>query len=207
MFRLISHILMIWALVSAPVFAQSDDPYVFVKSVATATFAQIKQDQQLIQSQPSHIQTIVEQQLMPHIDHVYAALSVIGTPARDIPKEKLDAYYEQFRLYLITTYASALQQYTNQIVEFEPSKALDGRKTVAVKAYIKEPGKPTIDLTFQVRRNKEGQWKAYDLIAEGISMVQSKRSEFAPILRQRGIDAVITFMHEQSQKSSIKTKS
>jgi phospholipid transport system substrate-binding protein len=202
MFKTITVIVLMW--IAVPTIAQTeiDDPYVFVKTVGTSAFSQIKKEQQLISSDTTYTRVIVEQQLMPHIDHVYTALSVLGTAAKDVPRDKLDEYFAQFRLYLITTYANALSQYTNQVVEFEPSRPLEGRKTVSVKANIKEPGKPDIQIIFQVRRNKEGQWKAYDLVAEGISMVQSKRSEFAPILRQKGIDAVIAFMREQSKKST-----
>lgn len=180
--------------------AESDDPYIFVKSVASTTFAMMKQDQALMKSDPNHIRSIVEQELMPHIDHLYASLSVLGTQAKDVPKEKLTEYFDEFRLFLITTYSVSLSNYTNQLVEFEPSRPLDGRRTVSVKAIIKESGKPDINLTFQVRRNKDNEWKAYDLIAEGISLVQSKRAEFAPIIRQKGIDAVIAFMREQNSK-------
>jgi phospholipid transport system substrate-binding protein len=179
---------------------QTDDPYMFVKDVASVVFAKMKQDQKLIESDPEALRKIVEQQLMPHVDHVYASLSVLGTQAKDIPREKLDLYFEQFRLYLLTTYSNALSSYTDQIVEFEPSRPIEGKKTVSVKALIKEAGKPDISITFQVRRNKEGQWKAFDLTAEGISMVQSKRAEFAPMIRQQGIDSVIDFMREKSTK-------
>jgi len=181
---------------------QSDDPYVFVKDVASATFAKMKQEQTLIQGDQRVLRNIVEQQLMPHIDHVYAALSVLGTQAKDIPRDKLDLFFEQFRLYLLTTYSNSLSSYTNQIVEFEPSRATENKKTVSVKALIKEAGRPDINITFQVRRNKENQWKAFDLVAEGISMVQSKRAEFAPMIRQKGIDSVIDFMQEKSTKQS-----
>lgn len=181
---------------------QSDDPYVFVKDVGTATFAKMKQDQTLIKNDPKALSQIVEQQLMPHVDHVYAALSVLNTQAKDIPREKLDLFFEQFRLYLLTTYAAALSSYSNQTVEFEPSRPVEGKKTVSVRALIKESGKPDISITFQVRRNKENQWKAFDLVAEGISMVQSKRAEFAPMIRQKGIDSVIDFMREKSTKQS-----
>ena len=177
---------------------ESDDPYVFVKDVATATFAEMKQNQALIQNDPQALRKIVEQQLMPHVDHIYAALSVLGTQAKDIPRDKLGLFFEQFRLYLLTTYSNSLRNYTNQIVEFEPSRPIKNEKIVSVKGTIKEVGKPDITITFQVRRNKENQWKAFDLVAEGISMVQSKRAEFAPIIRQKGIDTVIEFMQQKS---------
>jgi phospholipid transport system substrate-binding protein len=107
---------------------------------------------------------------------------------------------------LLTTYSNSLSNYTNQIVEFEPSHLIENKKIVSVKSTIKEAGKPDISITFQVRRNKENQWKAFDLVAEGISMVQSKRAEFAPLLRQKGIDSVIKFMQENGAKQPTATK-
>jgi len=200
MFKFIKLTMLILMISFAASGKQSDDPYVFVKDVASATFAKMKQDQTLIKSDPQALRKIVEQQLMPHVDHVYAALSVLGTQAKDIPREKLELFFEQFRLYLLTTYSTSLASYSGQIVEFEPSKPFESKKTVSVKTLIKEAGKPDINITFQVRRNKEEQWKAFDIVAEGISMVQSKRAEFAPIIRQKGIDSVIDFMREKSDK-------
>jgi phospholipid transport system substrate-binding protein len=202
MFKSIKLAILILTISFATSGKQSDDPYVFVEDVATATFAKMKQDQTLIKSDPDALSNIVEQQLMPHVDHVYAALSVLGAQAKDIPREKLELFFEQFKVYLLTTYSNALSSYTNQIVEFEPSRPADGKRIVSVKALIKEAGKPDINITFQVRRNKEGQWKAFDLVAEGISMVQSKRAEFAPMVRQKGIESVIDFMQEKSTKQS-----
>jgi phospholipid transport system substrate-binding protein len=206
MFKSFKTIMLLLVLGIGDARAESDDPYVFVKSVASTTFASMKQDQAIIKSNPAHLRGIVEQQLMPHIDHVYASLSVLGTHAKDVPKEKLTEYFDEFRRFLITTYTASLSNYTNQAVEFEPSKPLEGRKTVSVKAVIKESGKPDINITFQVRRNKNNEWKAYDLTAEGISLVQSKRTEFAPMIRQKGIDSVIAFMREQNLKASKQTK-
>jgi phospholipid transport system substrate-binding protein len=181
---------------------QSDDPYMFVKDVASATFTKMKQDQVIIKNDPQALIKILEQQLMPHVDHVYAALSVLGTQSKDIPREKLDKFFEQFRLYILITYSNSLSSYTNQTVDFEPSRPIENKKIVSVKGTIKEAGKPDISITFQVRRNKENQWKTFDLVAEGISMVQSKRAEFAPMIRQKGIDSVIKFMQEKSAKQS-----
>ena len=59
---------------------QSDDPYVFVKDVASATFAKMKQEQTLIQGDQRVLRNIVEQQCVsptsnmcvwrPYVNHV-----------------------------------------------------------------------------------------------------------------------------------------
>lgn len=183
----------------------TNDPYVFVKQVATATFDRMKKDQVLIHENRNILKSIIEQELLPHIDHRYSALFVLGTNAKSLPKEKVDEFSEVFKQYLLSTYAVSLGYYKNQLVEFEPSKPYEGKKTVSIKAFIKEPGKQDIDVVFQVRLNKSGEWKAYDMIAEGVSVIQTKRSEFTPLIRQKGVDAVITLMKEKSDKP-LKTK-
>jgi phospholipid transport system substrate-binding protein len=45
-----------------------------------------------------------------------------------------------------------------------------------------------------------GQWKAIDMTAEGVSVIQTKRAEFTPMIRQKGIDSVIALMKEKSDK-------
>ena len=46
-------------------------------------------------------------------------------------------------------------------------------------------------MDFKWRKNsKTGQWQAYDMVAEGVSMVDTKKNEWAGILRQQGIDAL-----------------
>ena len=61
-----------------------------------------------------------------------------------------------------------------------------------------DTGKPDIKVAFKVRKDrKSNQWAAYDMVAEGISLLSSKRSEFESILRQDGIEKVIELMQQK----------
>ena len=91
--------------------------------------------------------------------------------------------------------------YDNQEVIFEPESSFDDKKSVTVRAVVQDPKRPEIKIAFKVRKDsKTNEWKAYDMVAEGISMLNSKRSEFESILRQEGIDAVIALMREKIGK-------
>ena len=106
-----------------------------------------------------------------------------------------------FRQYLITTYAVAMGYYDNQTVTFEPEADFSGKKAVTVRAIVQDTGRPDIKVAFQVRKDsKTNEWKAYDMSAEGISLLDSKRSEFEPILRQEGIDAILKLMREKIEQ-------
>lgn len=187
---------------------ETNDPFTMVQSVASKTFDRIKTEQASIQQNPEALRAVMEEELLPYIDYRFAAYMVLGKHARSVPKEKLGEYVQVFREYLITSYAIAMGYYDDQTVEFEPSGEWQGKKTVTVRAIVKDTGRPDIKIAFKVRKNKKtNEWRAYDMVAEGISLISSKRSEFEGILRQEGIDKVISIMRDTIEKPiSIETQ-
>ena len=177
------------------------NPYQLVKGVATKTFDRIKANQEQIKQDPEMLRTIMEEELVPHIDYKYAAFMVLGKHFKSVPTEKMGEYISVFRQYLITTYAVAMGYYDNQEVIFEPESNFEDQKSVTVRAVVQDPERPEIKIAFKVRKDsKTNEWKAYDMVAEGISMLNSKRSEFESILRQEGIDSVIALMRDKIGK-------
>lgn len=183
-------------LTSASARAQEVNPYDLLEQVATKTFARIKAEHSQIEANPELLRTVMEEELLPYVDYNFAALKVLGKHFRTVPKEKIPEFIKVFRSYLITTYALALAYYNGQEVVFQPSRDVEDDSTVTVRAVVKEPGRPDINIAFKLRKsNKTDEWKAYDMVAEGISLLSSKQSEFESILRQDGIQAVIDSMN------------
>ena len=94
------------------------------------------------------------------------------------------------RSYLVRTYANALTQYTNQKVLFEPETTLKpNAKSASVDVKIVDTGKPDINITFQMRKDTQSQqWRAYDMVVEGISLISSKQAEFNRKISDIGLD-------------------
>ncbi|AWL12955.1 putative phospholipid-binding protein MlaC [Saliniradius amylolyticus] len=179
----------------------TENPYQLIQGVADKTFNRIKQQRDTIESNPDHLRTIVEQELLPYVDYKFAALKVLGRHFKSVPREKLGEYIKVFREYLVTTYALAMAQYDEQEVVFQQGMQYDGEKVVTVRALVKEDGRPDIKIAFKVRKDSQTeQWKAYDMVAEGISMLSSKQSEMEPLLRQEGIEAVMAKMREKNEQ-------
>lgn len=58
---------------------------------------------------------------------------------------------------------------------------------------------PDLKITFKVRKNKRtGEWLAYDIVAEGISLLSSKQREFEAIRRTGGIVGAIDIMSKKN---------
>lgn len=186
---------------SSTIFAQDANPYIMLEEVATKTFNRIKVERQDIEADPELLRTVMEEELLPYIDYNFSALKVLGKHYKKVPREQIPEYIGVFRSYLITTYALAMAYYNGQEVEFQPVRDVTNEKTVTVRAIVKEPGRPDINLAFKLRKNKRtNEWKAYDMVAEGISLLSSKQSEFESILRKDGLEKVMDMMKDTISK-------
>ncbi|NIY93494.1 phospholipid-binding protein MlaC [Vibrio diazotrophicus] len=175
------------------------DPYKMMKQVAEQSFKRLKAEQPKIQENPDYLKEIVEEELMPYINEQYAALKLLGSNLKGAKREDVGEFISAFRAYLVTNYAQVLTQYTNQEIEFGPEPQLeDGRRISSIKVDIIDSPRPNIKLEFKLRKEKSGDWKAFDMIAEGISFLTSKQSEWNGKIRQEGILAVAKELQELS---------
>ncbi len=169
----------------------AESPYVVLEKVGNNLFSRIAANQQEIKKFPQLMRTIVDEELMPAIDYRYAAYRILGKNLKKVSKEQREHFVIAIRSYLSRTYATALLKYKNQQVIFEKDKPVFDKRIVAVKTQIVETNKPTIDLTFKLRKNKKtGQWKVFDMIVEGISLLSSKQAELSKRIAKQGIDQV-----------------
>ncbi|USD32245.1 MULTISPECIES: phospholipid-binding protein MlaC [Vibrio] len=167
-------------------------PYQMMKQVSEQAFARLKAEQDQIHQNPDYLKVIVEEELMPYVNEKYAALKLLGPILKGAKREDVGQFIEAFRAYLVSSYAQVLTQYTNQEIEFGPEPNVSSKKSIiGVKVDIIDSPRPNIKLEFKLRKDKKsGEWKAFDMIAEGISLLSSKQSEWSSKLRQEGILAV-----------------
>lgn len=167
-------------------------PYQMMKQVSEVAFARLKAEQEQIHQDPEHLKVIVDEELMPYINEKYAALKLLGPNLKGAKREDVATFIIAFRAYLISSYAQVLTQYTDQTIEFGPETKLNPKKSITgVKVDIVDAPRPNIKLEFKMRKDKKtGEWQVFDMIAEGISLLSSKQSEWNGKLRQEGILAV-----------------
>lgn len=167
-------------------------PYQMMRQVAEVTFDRLKAEQPQIKQDPNLLKTIVEEELMPYVNDRYAALKLLGPNLKGAKREDVGEFITAFRAYLVTSYAQVLTQYSDQQIEFGPEPKLDPSKRIAsIKVDIIDAPRPNIKLEFKLRKDKKtGEWLAFDMVAEGISLLSSKQSEWNTQIRQEGILAV-----------------
>jgi len=178
------------------------DPYKMMEVLADKTFSRIAKDQSKIQADPEVLRLIVNEELVPYIDSRYAALRVIGNSAdlRNTPREDLLAFVDAFQNYMVATYAGVFTQYRDQKVMIEPGRIVENQKIISIKTRVIDPGKPDINIEFKLRRGKDtDNWLVFDMVAEGISLLDSKRAELSNLIRQQGLNSVTTMLIEKAK--------
>ncbi|MFY2510234.1 ABC transporter substrate-binding protein [Vibrio pectenicida] len=179
------------ALTASAAEVDKTQPYQMMKQVSEQAFTRLKLEQDKIHENPDYLKVIVEEELMPYINEKYAALKLLGPNLnlKEEEREDVDKFIISFRAYLVSSYAQVLTQYTNQEISFGPEPKINTRKTITgVKVDIIDSPRPNIKLEFKLRKDKKsGEWQAFDIIAEGISLLSSKQSEWSSQLRQDGI--------------------
>ena len=180
------------------------NPYKMVRGAAKQTFARFANEQQAIQDNPNVLKNIVREELIPYVNYKYSAFKVIGKYLKKTTDAERRAFVPVFKEYLITSYAQVFTLYDNQEVEFFPEKSYDGKRIVAVNTRILIPGGDDIDVAFKVRLNKKtNQWQAFDMVAEGVSLLDSKKVELGSIIRQKGLPYVTELLRSKSSRDIV----
>ena len=168
------------------------NPYTLMNQAAEKTFSRLKNEQAKIKQDPNYLRTIVREELMPYVQVKYAGALVLGRFYNEATPAQRDAYYKAFGDYLAQAYGQALAMYHGQTYQIEPAQPLGNANIVAIRVTIIDPnGRPPVRLDFQWRKNtRTGAWQAYDMVAEGISMITTKQNEWGDLLRTQGIDGL-----------------
>lgn len=187
-------LLVVVALFSWSVQAEAIDmsnPYTMMKQVANHTFARLKQEQPKIRQNPNYLKTVVNEELMPYVNSQYAALKLLGPNLKGAKRSDVATFIDAFGHYLVTNYAQVLTQYNHQTIEFGPAPKIDAHSRItSVIVNIVDSPNPNIRLEFKLRRARSGDWQAFDMIAEGVSLLSSKRSEWSDKIHKEGIAPV-----------------
>lgn len=187
-------LLMAALLVVAPLANAIDqtNPYRLMEEAAQKTFTRLKDEQPKIRQDPDYLRTIVREELMPYVQIKYAGALVLGSYYKNTTPAQREAYFSAFESYLEQAYGQALALYNGQSYQIAPDQPLGDADIIAIRVTIVDPnGRPPVRLDFQWRKNsKTGYWQAYDMIAEGVSMITTKQNEWAALLRQKGVDGL-----------------
>lgn len=188
-------------LVSLTAVADAIPPDVLVKNTANEVLEIIKKDKDIQAGDMSKITALAEEKILPHFDFERMSRMVLGKYWNKASKEQKAQFIAEFRALLIRTYASALSKYRNQTIEYKPLRAQPTDTDVTVKTQILQPGGQPLLIDYSLVKNGED-WKVYDVVIEGVSLVTNYRGQFATEVKQSGMDGLIQRLADKNKQPS-----
>ncbi|HEU0277296.1 MAG TPA: ABC transporter substrate-binding protein [Rhodanobacteraceae bacterium] len=184
--------------VAAPVLAAGEQtPQQIVQSIADQLGTAIQGHQAELQQNPQQAIALINRIVLPHFDTDYASLLVLGRYARQATPAQRVAFAKAFYNALTHRYAEGLVAYTRGSVKVLPSDGpLDQQRTIVRTQVMLSSGK-ALSVDYAFRRTASGQWKAYDVIIEGISYITNYRNQVAAEIQKEGIDGLIKSLQTQ----------
>jgi phospholipid transport system substrate-binding protein len=189
------------ALAQAPDTAASG-PGEVVQAAAQSMLSELDKDREGYRKDPAKVDQLVSKYLLPHFDTDFSAKIVLGQYWRTATPEQRQHFIDAFYHSLLKNYGSALAEFTADRLKIFPTK-VDGDATRAtVRTEVKRDNGDRVSVNYYMRKTAEG-WKAWDVVIDGISYVNSYREDFGPQIESQGIDAVIKRLESGEKPEAI----
>ncbi len=192
--------LFFWGVAACAAEAEAD-PQAMVRHMAEYVLSQVKAHKAELEKDDSLIYQLVEEKVIPHFDFRRMTRSALGRYWRRATEDQRQRLTNAFREMLVRTYAVMLRSYSGQRLEFLPyrGKPEDRRAIVHIKVYTKD-GAPPVPIDSRLYRGKDGEWRVYDVLVDGVSLIANYRRTFAREVRQGGIEGLIGSLEKHNQE-------
>ncbi len=167
-------------------------PEELVRKTADEILAEIKTHRDIYAKDYAKLYKMADEKVLLHFDFRRMSQWVLGRFWKQATPEQRDRFTSEFRDLLVGTYSQALLNYNDQKIIYLPVQRKPQDTEVTVKTEVKQTGgQPNIPIHYSFYRNKDGDWKVYDITIEGVSLVTNYRSIYATKIREKGMDALI----------------
>jgi len=131
---------------------------------------------------------VIDDTFLPHFDIDYASILVLGQNASKASPEQRQRFAKAFYNSITHRYAEGLLNYTRGRVKVLPfSGDLNNKRTIVRTQVMLDDGK-SVSVDYAFRKSASGDWKAYDVIIEGISYITNYRNQVDAEIKKEGLD-------------------
>jgi phospholipid transport system substrate-binding protein len=176
-------------------------PQALVEETSKLMLAKLKEEAAVIKAEPGRIYELVNQIVLPHFDFEYMSQMVLAKHWQRATPDQKKAFTQEFRTLLVRTYATSLNQYTDQKLSFAPFRP-DARPDLAtVHSEVAQPGGMPIPIDYRLHVAGDS-WKVFDVVIDGVSLVTNYRSSFAKEVREGSLESLIKTLADRNKQAS-----
>ena len=121
--------------------------------------------------------------------------------SKNMSETKLNTFAEILETHIVNVYSSQLGTYKGQ--KFSVKDTDIKKKDAFVYSTIESPEYPVTNIVWRVRERNDI-LKVIDMQVEGVSLLRTKKNDFAMILQKSGIDGLISILNEMNKMPDLK---
>lgn len=145
---------------------------------------------------------MVEQVLVPalHVDRMSSL--ILGKSARSATAAQKKAFSNEFKTFLLRTYATALLEYSGkEDVIYEPTKLAPGADKVTIRATLVAADGQRYSVNLFMSNRRDTKWRAYNMEVAKINFVATYRNTFGDIITNKGVDGLIAELRAKNARA------
>jgi phospholipid transport system substrate-binding protein len=141
-----------------------------------------------------YVETVID----PHVDFDRVSILTLGKYWKTATPDQKERFKKEFRTLLVRTYTTAFTEYANWNIRYLPLKLLPSDTKALVRTEILQAGAQPVAVNYRMINDK-GDWKVFDVLIEGISLIQNYRTSFTnEIARTGSMDGLITQLAQRN---------
>ncbi len=130
-------------------------------------------------------------------DYQELSKRTLGREWRNFKPEQQTEFMDLFSKLLENVYADRILAYTHEKIDFGKETELK-KGRVEVESYIITVDNKKVPLFYRMT-DKNGQWRVYDVVIEGISMIKNYRGQFREILSKNKPADLLQTLREKTK--------
>jgi len=186
-----SLLLLLISLVAAPVPLQAAQSMQLVENAINGVLETLRADSDRAENDPAFVLEVIEREVFPLLDIDGMARLILARHWRDADAAQRERFTLAFRDTLLNAYGVRLAEYLDRNVVVIPRRSREDERMAVVATEIEVGrGQPNLIVNYRLRP-VDGEWKVFDVEAEGLSFVGNFRSHFNTEINRSGLDALI----------------
>jgi phospholipid transport system substrate-binding protein len=138
----------------------------------------------------------LEQVVGDRFDYQEMSRRALGAPWNRLSDKDKEEFVALFKTLLTNSYADKIESYSGEGVQYINERTEKNYAEVRTKVLT---GKVEIPLDYRLL-NKGTDWRVYDVVVDGVSLVNNYRGQFSKILRSSTYADLVDQLREKSDK-------
>ncbi len=182
-------------LLTANIAFSSNTPDGFLKDSVEEISLLVSKYKDRFETDEEFLRDKMNSSVMPKLDIKLMSKIILGKKIwTEMSESQKDNFVEAFQYRMTSTYMKSITAFDGEKVVFLPYEPGERENIAYVKSKYLIPG-GDIAVDYRLIKKSE-EWKVYDIIFDGISLMKNYRADFREHVSQNGIESLITSLME-----------